>query len=151
MGSAREDRSKETSLWQWLKRAADKMGPRRADVQRIEDTTKTGTPDVEGFVDGGQFWCELKVAHEMAGGRWRVKLTTAQFHAARRRRRAGGLSWVLVRVGSHPCRHYLVDGLLSEELHERAEPVTEARLLELSTSLAEADAGKLLKTMADRR
>jgi hypothetical protein len=150
MGSLREDRSKETSLWQWLKRAGDRMG-KLCDLQRIEDSTKKGTPDVEGCLDGETFWCELKVAHEMAGGRWRVKLTTAQVLTARRRRRARGRSWVLVRVGSSPCRHYLFDGLDVEQLHEAAAPLTEVQLQSGSVLAgADASASTIIETLAGK-
>lgn len=126
-------RDLERVLWAWLKRGVPLLAGRKH-VQRIEDTTKTGTPDVEGCINGGSFWCELKVAHEQrTKGTIRIPHFTArQAFFLLRRAEAGGRAWLLIRVGQHPTMgHYLVPGALCEELLDR--PITLVRLRELST------------------
>ncbi len=128
------DRTKETALWGWLKSGLPRLAEagHRHDVQRIEDTTKSGTPDVEGCIDGGCFWAELKVAYEQpTKGTVRVKTTVFQVHRALRRRRAGGRSWYLIRVGVHPrAQHFLVPGDYAEELLDK--PISLERLTSVS-------------------
>lgn len=144
------DRNRETALWGWLKDHLRELRPLLHDVQRIENVVATGTPDVEGCIDGETFWCELKVAYEMANDRVRVKITTQQVRRALRRVRAGGRSWVLVRVCGPTWRdneHFLIAGDDAEEL---LEPVTLARLLELSAAPPRSAAVELLRTMVGR-
>ena len=118
-----ENRSRESALWEWLKAGAKKaFEPSAIDIRRVEGAA-TGTPDVECQIQyRKQFWCELKVAHEMANGMWNIKITPAQVRWARKRCRAGGNSWVLVRVGSNPSRHYLIWGMDAERL---LQPISE--------------------------
>lgn len=125
------DRTKESALWAWLKGATARI-PEPHHIQRIEDTTKSGTPDVEGCIGGRGFWAELKVAYEQTTkGTVRVKTTVHQVYFALKRAKAGGLSWYLIRVGTHPnWTHYLVPGRHAEELLDRA--VSLERLRELS-------------------
>jgi hypothetical protein len=101
-------------------------------VQRIENAVASGTPDVEGCIGGRSFWVELKVAYEQpTRGTVRVKTTVHQVYWATKRRRVGGLSWYLIRVGTHPnWSHYLVPGQFAEELLDR--PIGLERLTELS-------------------
>ena len=125
------DRTKESALWGWLREGLKRMkAPKH--VQRIEDTTKSGTPDVEGCIEGRAFWVELKVAYEqLTKGTVRVKTTVHQVYFAIKRRQAGGLSWYLIRVGTHPkWEHYLIPGQHAEELLER--PISLERLRNLS-------------------
>lgn len=144
------DRNRETSLWNWLKEHLKELRPLKHDVQRIENAVARGTPDVEGCIDGDTFWCELKVAYPMAGDRWRVKITADQVRRALRRERAGGRSWVLVRLCGDTWRenrHYLVRGRDSEELMQ---PLPRARLAELSASDPASAAVELWRTMVGR-
>lgn len=139
-----EDRAKESQLWAWLKSGVAKLG-RPAHVHRIEDVTKSGTPDVEGVVENGRaFWCELKVAYEQpTRGTVRVKTTVHQVYFALRRRKAGGLSWYLIRVGTgRDVRHYLVDGCYAEELLDKPVPV--ARLAELTCCRPSSSAAEII-------
>lgn len=125
------DRTRESALWDWLKVAVARLlEPHH--VHRVEDVTKSGTPDVEGCIGGRQFWLELKVAYEQpTRGTVRIKTTAFQVYFAAKRRRAGGRSWYLIRVGTHPrWAHYLVSGEHAEELLER--PISLERLAELS-------------------
>lgn len=118
------DRDRESNLWGWLRDSLPSIQQRKH-VQRIEDSTKGGTPDVEGMIEGGQpFWIELKVAYEQARSPVvRVKTTAQQVYFALKRTQVGGLSWYLIRVGKHPHRfHFLIPGELAEHLLDR--PVT---------------------------
>lgn len=145
------DRNRETSLWNWLKEHLKELRPLRHDVQRIENMVAVGTPDVEGCIDGEAFWCELKVAYERTGDMLLVKITTPQVRRALRRVRAGGRSWVLVRVCGETWRqneHFLIAG---EDAEELLLPVSRARIQELSASQPHAAAVELLKTMVGKR
>ena len=118
------DRDRESNLWGWLRDSLPSIKSRKH-VQRIEDSTKSGTPDVEGMIEGGEpFWIELKVAYEQARSPIvRVKTTDKQVYFALKRTQVGGLSWYLIRVGKHPHRfHFLIPGQLAEHLLDR--PVT---------------------------
>lgn len=115
------DRDRESALWAWLRDALPRLHMKKH-VQRIEDSTKSGTPDVEGCLVGGRpFWMELKVAYEQERSPVvRVKTTDRQVYFALRRAQAGGLSWYLIRVGKYPRRsHYLIPGVLSEALLDK--------------------------------
>jgi hypothetical protein len=143
------DRSRESALWGWLKDHLKELKAKglRHDVQRIENAVAKGTPDVEGCIDGRTFWCELKVAYPMANDHVRVKIEQAQVNRAVRRRRAGGRSWVLVRVTGKSWRenrHYLVDGLDADELRL---PIPLARLAELSAVAPQSAAVEILQTL----
>lgn len=126
------DRTKESSLWGWLRDHVADLPTRARHLQRIEDSTKGGTPDVEGCIDGHAFWIELKVAYEQrTRGTVRVKTTDKQVYFALKRRKAGGLSWYLIRVGTYPrWSHFLIPGQYAEELLDR--PIELKRLAELS-------------------
>lgn len=118
---ATPDRDRESNLWGWLRDALPKL-PQKKHVQRIEDSTKSGTPDVEGMVQGGEpFWIELKVAYEQVRSPIvRVKTTDKQVYFALKRTQVGGLSWYLIRVGKHPHRfHFLIPGELAEALLDK--------------------------------
>lgn len=144
------DRNRETSLWNWLKDHLKELRPLKHDVQRIENACAKGTPDVEGCIDGETFWCELKVAYPLFGDRWRIKITVNQVRRALRRVRAGGRSWVLVRACGETWRqneHFLIAGEHAEEL---LQPVSRARLEELSAAQPRSAAVELLRTMVGR-
>lgn len=122
---ATPDRDRESNLWGWLRDGLPRI-PQKKHVQRIEDSTKGGTPDVEGIVEGGRpFWIELKVAYEQARAPVvRVKTTAQQVYFALKRTEVGGLSWYLIRVGKYPHRcHFLVPGSLAEALLDRPVPL----------------------------
>lgn len=143
------DRNRESSLWGWLKDHLKELRPRKFHIQRVENAVAKGVPDVEGCIDGWSFWCELKVAYPMASDRVRVRIEQAQVNWAIRRCRAGGRSWVLVRVTGKTWRenrHYLVWGLDAQELRE---PIALQRLEELSAAAPASAAVELLRTMVD--
>lgn len=49
---------KEIKLWHWLK---NKLSKHNVDMQRIENTTGCGVPDVNACYKGSDAWIELKV------------------------------------------------------------------------------------------
>lgn len=115
-------KDRESALWGWLRDGLKGSGLRHH-VQRVENSVKVGTPDVEGCIEGGlPFWIELKVATELKSRpQVRVETTAHQVFFATKRWQVGGNSWYLVRVGRHPSRaHFLVPGSLSEHLFDRA-------------------------------
>lgn len=115
------DRDRESNLWGWLRDGLPSLKVKKH-VHRIEDSTKSGTPDVEGKIDGRPpFWIELKVAYEQARSPIvRVKTTDKQVYFALKRTQVGGLSWYLIRVGKHPHRgHFLIPGELAEALLDK--------------------------------
>lgn len=128
--------ARETALWTWLKKAKPHF---RYDLHmnRVENSTMKGMPDVEGHLIGqgfGQFWIELKSSARPARPatpvRFKVRDREAQVEWLRRRRMVGGKAWLLLQVGSGGARkHYLVPGEDAGEVYEGA---TEQRLQELS-------------------
>jgi hypothetical protein len=110
----------EATLWDWLKRGLRPLGLPH-DVHRIETSTETGYPDVEGCICGGCFLVELKVAHyvrkdsSFALGHY----TSKQAYALYKRWKAGGRSWLLIRVEVlGGVRHYLVPGREALIVHD---------------------------------
>jgi hypothetical protein len=104
----------EATLWSWLKRGLAALDVRR-DVHRIETSTETGYPDVEGCIDGACFLVELKVVHYVRKRDATFSIphyTSKQAYTLYKRWKAGGRSWLLIRVpGSEQTgRHYLVAG-----------------------------------------
>jgi len=99
-------KTKETSLWGWLRRGFEAFGL-RSHVNRIENSAGIGTPDVEGCISGSQFWIELKVAEVRANLRMAVDITTDQAMWLRARRSVGGRSFLLIRFGKY---HFLLLG-----------------------------------------
>lgn len=142
------DRDKESNLWGWLRDSLPRL-PMKKHVQRIEDSTKSGTPDVEGMIQGGlPFWIELKVAYEQVQSPIvRVKTTDKQVYFALKRTQVGGLSWYLIRVGKHPNRfHFLIRGELAEMLLDK--PISLDWLHDHSACDPQASAANILLTAA---
>lgn len=114
-------KDRESALWGWLRNGLKDSGLRHH-VQRVENSVKVGTPDVEGVIEGGQpFWIELKVATVLVSRpQLRIDTTVHQVFFAQKRWEVGGNAWYLIRAGQHPKReHFLIPGNLSEELFNR--------------------------------
>jgi hypothetical protein len=138
------DRDRESNLWGWIRDALPRIKVRKH-VQRIEDSTKAGTPDVEGKLEGMlPFWIELKVAYEqVVFPVVRVKTTAAQVYFALKRTQVGGLSWYLIRVGKYPHRyHFLIHGSKAEALLDK--PITLDWLHENSACRPDASVEQVL-------
>ena len=141
------DHTKERELWAWLKKGAKALTVPHH-IHRIEDLTKSGTPDVEGCIGGSAFWAELKVATEQrTRGTIRISTTAHQVYFALQRSRAGGRSWYLIRVGTYPSwEHYLVPGMLAEQLLDK--PIPLLHLVSMSPVPPNASAVQLLLAAA---
>jgi len=103
-------RSQESSLWKALRDGmAAKFAPLRWHATRHEDALAAGIPDVSFGLDGVQGWIELKVVAKWPSrGALRVRhLTREQVLWLRARARAGGRTFLLLRIG-RAC-HVLLD------------------------------------------
>lgn len=114
----------ESSLWDWLKKA-NLSFRELLHMTRIENTAGDGASDVEGVLDGGPFYVELKSAARPVrpGTPIKVRFEPSQpgWHEARRN--AGRMTFVLLQVGAqHQARRYLVE---STHIPAMAEGVTE--------------------------
>ena len=115
--------ARESALWDRCKTAAKQLRQMRhhVDLQRLENSVGTGHPDVEGCVDGGQVWIELKSCMRPARADTCIHPKTRQsqsdWHATRVK--AGcRINWVLIQVGEgHDARLYLVPGSLYDQVH----------------------------------
>lgn len=126
----------EATLWGWLKRGLSSLdGPH--DVHRIETSTELGYPDVEGCIAGACFLVELKVAHYIRKRDGSFALdhyTSKQAYTLHRRWKAGGRSWLLVRVPGSGAQvsHYLVPGREALLLHDERMNLTHQKLAAFS-------------------
>lgn len=146
--------TRESGLWSWLKKARVHYKD-DLHMNRVENSVMRGTPDVEGHLAPyRQFWIELKSAARPANAetpiRFKVKDREAQVEWLVRRRKVGGLSWLLLQVGSAGTRRlYLIsgehaaavyDGLMEAELDDlsvlyAAKTTTPAEVVEFAGSL----------------
>ncbi len=112
--------ARESALWKRVRGggiALRKLG-HKADLHRIENAAGAGHPDVEGCINGGQVWVELKSCDRPKRATTCIRFRTnertrkAQSRWHRERAEAGGrVHWVLVQVGeSHQAALYLVAG-----------------------------------------
>lgn len=104
----------ESNLWQWLVKDVKALR-QRARITRIENAVDSGTPDVQGTLDGGSFWMELKAVARPALRDTcllsRMNLKPEQISFLHKESQAGGLAWVLLQVGSaEDARRYLIPG-----------------------------------------
>ncbi len=125
--------ARESGLWTWLKKARLRLAE-ALHMNRIENSTMSGMPDVEGHLtDAGQFWIELKSKERPARPSTAIDFVVreGQVEFLTKRWRIGGAAWLLVQVGSgaEACR-YLVRGDLSRTVQGR---VTETWLRENAT------------------
>jgi|DEB0MinimDraft_6_1074348.scaffolds.fasta_scaffold141633_1 penicillin-binding protein-related factor A (putative recombinase) len=139
-------KDKEKALWAWLR---DGAKPVRRDLHmhRVENEVEVGCPDVEGCYRGSCFWTELKSCPEPGPrGGVQVKITDRQMDWLRRRRKVGGLAWLLIRVGTgNKRRHYLLEG---EDLTALRKSVQEVWLAERSVIGEKDGAASIIRAMA---
>jgi hypothetical protein len=89
----------EKRAWEWLRDGLKDVPA--LDIQRVENTCKSGVPDVEGCIRGTQFWLELKAGPEPASACSQIKcepFKKRQREFFVRRLNAGGNVWMLYRV-----------------------------------------------------
>lgn len=141
--------STETSLWAWL--AAARKSLVNLDLRRVENAIEGGTPDVEGCLDGSQFWIELKCSRANLMGVVRFKFRPAQVPWLKKRQDCGGRAFVLAQVDDgHRARRYLVNGIHAH-LMASDEGIPEIILADLNKlSSPQDDAIGVLKAAAGR-
>lgn len=140
---------KETRLWGWLTKARKTMRS-QLHMTRIENSVGRGTADVEGCLNGTQFWIELKVYAKPARPSTKIKVLfeLAQRPWLTRRIKAGGDAWVLVQVGpGRKAGRYLV-WAHSDLTKELAAGVTEERLADMASGNPRGDATSVVWTAA---
>lgn len=116
-------KARESSLWTWLYSGSRSLRP-ALHLCRIENICERGTPDVEGFYRGTQFWVELKAIARRETLDTGVDPDQVAWH--RRRAQAGGPSYFLIQVGSASgARRYLIRGAWGATI---AAPITEEQL-----------------------
>lgn len=127
--------AREAALWQRCRTGIKALAwqGHKIDVQRVENAVASGHPDVEGCIDGDQFWIELKSnerpARESTPIRPKTRLSQSIWHNARTK--AGStIHWVLLQVGEdRDGVLYLIPGRHYDEI---AAGLTEAQLAALS-------------------
>lgn len=137
-------RTREKTLWAWLKRAEDQILERYLlHWQRIENSVGVGTSDVEGCYIGRSFIAELKSVPRAKKIRTELKKEQAMHIEARIN--AGGRAWIFIQVDGE--KRYLIWGAHAFEL---LSPITEARLEELSVTMIEGTAKEVLEVMSGK-
>ena len=88
----------ERSFYQTLRKH---LQPKGVHLQRIETSLVQGVPDVNFCYQGVEGWIELKsIGHRTGSGVFKVAhLRPSQYAWIKRRCRAGGLVWLLVKAG----------------------------------------------------
>ena len=110
----------EATLWNWMKAGLKKVEPPH-DVHRIETSTESGYPDVEGCIGGTSFLLELKVARSLRKTTTNFSLDhyhSKQAYTLYHRWKAGGRSWILVRYPGQDNLHFVVAGREALILHD---------------------------------
>ncbi len=115
--------STESSLWTWLT-AAKRVLRDDLDMQRVEDLTRAGRPDVEGVYRGEAFLLENKCCPRRPVAPIRPKFRPAQLPWMKRRWKSRGFCAAFVQVGDGAgASRFLVPAphldLLAAGIHER--------------------------------
>lgn len=94
----------ETKLWQILKKNTEHF----VHWTRIESRSSFGVPDLNGCLDGREFWIELKIITTKTDNSY-PRWSPLQIAWQTKRTRIGGLVW---NLASHPSSGslYLLDG-----------------------------------------
>ena len=102
----------ESSVWTWMRRTGD--GLSGLDQEKHDPSSRSGLPDSNHCYRGLDFWVEHKVGIEPTKPTSLVKLkhpvSDDQIRWHRKRMKAGGLVFILVRMGNgSKARHYLIE------------------------------------------
>ena len=119
---------KEADLWSWLSKAR-LVYKARLHICRIENGVMNGMPDVEGCLEGTQFWIELKTCARpvRTTTTLKIRFEPGQLPWIKRRQEANGKAYVLLQVGKgYDARRYLVGHTTGKLLEEGY--ITEADL-----------------------
>lgn len=141
------DKVREARLWRWLK-LAKKVFRNRLHMSRVENAVGTGMADVEGCLEGSQFWLELKCEARPKDPKTKIvpRFEPEQEPWHRRRRLSGGRAFVLFQIGAgSSARRYLLPGDLIPKMKEG---LTERQLEALSKAKPNASATELLVAAA---
>lgn len=144
MGSA----TRESNLWKWLVKDRREF-KHRLHMTRIENSAGKSTPDVEGCLNGSQFWTELKCESLPRHPDTPIKprFQPGQPEWLARRSNAGGLSWVLLQVGKGPsAQRFLIEGQHAAGL---AHGATIAQLQRMSVIDPKSNSTEFILAMAD--
>lgn len=139
---------RETRLWTWLKKARF-IYKERLDIERIENSVGSGTPDVQGCFDGGPLLIELKCEPSPHNSLTHIKprFRPAQPPWHRRRAKAGGVTFVLLQIGAAAdARRYLFDG---RDITMLQAGMPEKELQTFSLCLPKDSAGEILEKARD--
>jgi hypothetical protein len=115
----------------------------KLDMQRIENCATSGHPDIEGCLDGGQFWIELKSCMRPVRSdtpiRPKTRISQGIWHE--KRAKAGcRIAWILIQVGeANDARLYLVPGNRYDDI-----TVPEQQLAEMSVLSPSATCGDVI-------
>ncbi len=121
-------------------------------MTRIENSIGASLPDVEGCLDGHQFWVELKVAKRPVRPTTPVRtqepVKQGQIDWLTTRWNAGGNAWLLVQVGErHDAKRYLFRATDAKWIRDGIE---EEYMGRLSVVPGESDAMAILQRMTYR-
>ncbi len=131
----------EKSLWDWLLRDWKKVARTVLQCTRVENSTASGMPDVEGCYTQVQFWIELKVADRPANSTTNIDvkhLRPKQAEWLHNRWLAGGNAWILIRIVSSL---YLIPGKYARQVKAG---MTEAELNKISVCHPDASQQRIL-------
>ena len=108
-------KTREARLWQWLRKGRPRFKELLV-LDRVENSLMKGMADVNGCLDGQDFWIELKTSARPSDTTTPVKIkfqnNQPEWH--RKRQRAGARTFLLLQVGSGTgARRYLIDGALA--------------------------------------
>lgn len=137
----------EKNLWAWLKKGFKEVKVPK-DIRRIENMVSVGDPDVEGCIIGVSFNTELKSKARPKRITTKIKtdLTRDQARWLLDRHKAGGITWILIQIGSaHKAKRYLIPGRLGFSLLEK---VLETELAALAINTGNENALCIIKKMA---
>lgn len=135
--------ARESQLWQRCKAGGKiiRQQGHKLDMQRIENSATSGHPDVEGCLDGGQFWIELKscLRPARADTPIRPKKRQSQEIWHEERTRAGcRINWILIQVGEDKAgKLYLIPGCRYEEITAPESKLAEMSVLPPSATAAD--------------
>ncbi len=122
--------ARENRLWEFMRDGL--RGTPGLHMRRVENLVSTGDPDVDGCYEGDYFEVELKGCNRPVRPTtnldFEVRPSQVAWH--RRRLRAGGNTWLYIRVGKdRDLAKYLVHGSHAPLIYDG---VTESQLEELS-------------------
>lgn len=129
-------KAKETSLWDWLSRAR-RYYREELDIQRVENLVGSGTPDVEGFLQGrGSFWIELKALESPKSDDSNVnhQVSQDQISWLYNRWASGGKGWILFQFGSGAAAEKFL--MYGEKVLRLQSPITYRELKLLSVTVS---------------